>query len=530
MQTCKQTAVRTRRLVAAAEGGVFEFRSRRPTPFCWQYSRPSLQSCVVSFLVFDLLVQPAKTWWCDFSRRKQRWEPECPSHVRRPDTGTRKLAAESSRRLSADVTPRWESSRPANVETAKAASVEPRPKLLQRLHSAHRWLTGSNKRLADDRAEHLPKDWDHLPLTLTEVLWARIFVYSPLAVHAVAGMLRLVGVLALRRRGLLATPRRDQRSMCFELLLETSCAVFVQIVPPTDGASASGSDGAGASGGDGSGGGGVGGGGGAIATFAIPLAAKVLSDGDVQLGELSGELNLDARQLTSAAFDGEALAPADAFLLLWLALVGQNHPQIHAFATWGINHVSGTQYLRSLGVTSIYFNHLGLRGFPRLCGVLHSLGVLRVCTQATAALILGRTEQNPPAHKHIKALAQHSKLVHFIVRVRGYFLMQFEKHRPDFQGCDGESLFLGTVMHSVDHHQAMAFDACDMEWEDPAFRGCYEIATLVRSGFTSALRLAHILFDRRFSAGRHALFRDVHEFAHRINPRMADGMECAIIR
>ena len=417
---------------------------------------------VAAYLVLDLLVEPAQAWWSDFSRRKQRWEPECPSHVRRPDTGARKLVAECPRRLSAHVTPRWESSRPAAVEAADAASVEPRTKLLQRLHTAHRWLTGSNKRLADERAEHLPKDWDHLPLTLTEVLWARIFVYSPLVVHAVAGMLRLVGVLALRRRGLLATPRRDQRSMCFELLLETSCAVFVHIVPPTDGASASGSDGsdggsvsdgAGASGGDGSGGG-VGGG--AIATFSIPLAAKVLCDGDVHLGELSGELNLETRQLTSAAFDGEALAPADAFLLLWLALVGQNHPQIHAFATWGINHVSGTQYLRSLGVTSIYFNHLGLRGFPRLCGALHSLGVLRVCTQATAALILGRTEQNPPAHKHIKALAHHSKLVHFIVRVRGYFLMQFEKHRPDFQGCDGESLFLGTVMHSVDHHQAMS--------------------------------------------------------------------------
>ena len=80
------------------------------------------------------------------------------------------------------------------------------------------------------------------------------------------------------------------------------------------------------------------------------------------------------------------------------------------------------------------------------------------------------------------------------------------------------------------HHQAMAFDACDMEWDDPAFRGCYEMAALVRSGFVSELRLAHVLFDRRFSAGRHALFRDVHEFARTINPRMANGMECAIIR
>lgn len=67
-----------------------------------------------------------------------------------------------------------------------------------------------------------------------------------------------------------------------------------------------------------------------------------------------GELDLRERRLTRAVFDSEAITPSDAFLLLWLVLVSQNHPQIHAMASWGINHVTGTDELRRLGVTSIY--------------------------------------------------------------------------------------------------------------------------------------------------------------------------------
>ena len=208
--------------------------------------------------------------------------------------------------------------------------------------------------------------------------------------------------------------------------------------------------------------------------------------------------------------------------------------QIHAMASWGINHrfsgEGGTQYLRRLGVTSIYFNYLGFRGFPRLCGTLHALGALRVCTRATAEAVLGRVAQNPPTHKAIRLLEAHSALVHFVVRVRGFFLLQFEKHRPDFRGVDGESLFLGTVLHSLDHAQASTFDACDFAHHDASFAGTCEMARLVRAGFTDELALAHLLFDRRFKAARHALFRDTYAFARRLDARLADAMECAIIR
>ena len=86
------------------------------------------------------------------------------------------------------------------------------------------------------------------------------------------------------------------------------------------------------------------------------------------------------------------------------------------------------------------------------------------------------------------------------------------------------------MLHSLDHTQAARFDACDMACADPSFRPTLEMAALVRSGFVGELTLAHLLFDRRFSAGRHALFSETYAFARRINPRLADGMECAIIR
>ena len=179
----------------------------------------------------------------------------------------------------------------------------------RRLHSAEAELTrnpGTMRRLAGVPHPHLPSEWDHLPLSLVEVLWSRVFVYVPLALQAVHGLLRMVAVRALRRWGCLATPARDAAVLCCELLLETSCAVFVEC-GEGEGAFADGR-----------------------ARFAIPWAAKVVDGGDVQLGPLAGELDLRARRLVAATFDGAPLAPPDAFLLLWLALVGQNHPQVRA--------------------------------------------------------------------------------------------------------------------------------------------------------------------------------------------------------
>lgn len=226
----------------------------------WQFC--FMARAMLVLVVWDLVLEPMQAWWCDFSRRKHRWETECPSHVRRPDTGARELTAQSPRRLSADSIPRFGSGRKLSSDVPNRLSPLDR---LKRLHSATAFITRSGKKLGASHASHLPANWDHLPLALTELLWARIFVYVPLAVQSICGMLSFVSILVLRRTGLVAAPRHDARRMCFKLLLETSCAVFVAVVEAEGSAPPH------------------------IATFTIPWAAKVLENGDVQLGELSGD-------------------------------------------------------------------------------------------------------------------------------------------------------------------------------------------------------------------------------------------------
>ena len=48
-------------------------------------------------------------------------------------------------------------------------------------------------------------------------------------------------------------------------------------------------------------------------------------------------------------------------------------------------------------------------------------------------------------------MVKHSRVVNFIVKLRPAFLDEFSKHKQSFPGCDGESLFIGTVLHSLEH-------------------------------------------------------------------------------
>ena len=39
----------------------------------------------------------------------------------------------------------------------------------------------------------------------------------------------------------------------------------------------------------------------------------------------------------------------------------------------------------------------------------------------------------------------------FVVKVRALFLAEFANHKELFPGVDGETMFVGTVLHSLDH-------------------------------------------------------------------------------
>ena len=99
-------------------------------------------------------------------------------------------------------------------------------------------------------------------------------------------------------------------------------------------------------------------------------------------------------------------------------------------------------------------------------------------------------------------------------------------------GVDGEALFIGTIMHSTDHAQHihlldpfLLFDAA------PAFTQQNSLSLLLTNGCLShSLPLLGMMYDFTFKNSPHPLFSETYMFAREINQRLADEMECCVVR
>ena len=150
--------------------------------------------------------------------------------------------------------------------------------------------------------------------------------------------------------------------------------------------------------------------------------------------------------------------------------------------------------------------------------------------------LLVRVRSGMPSHKNIGNLMPYSDYVAFIVKVRRFFLREFTRHRtkdPEtFAGIDGEALFIGTVLHSTDHsqfcntHSVADYVSID-KTRTAALAEAGQLSIAVLSG---KLRITPQLFGLTFSRSPHPLFSDTYKFAARINRKMADNMECCIVR
>ena len=136
-----------------------------------------------------------------------------------------------------------------------------------------------------------------------------------------------------------------------------------------------------------------------------------------------------------------------------------------------------------------------------------------------------------PNHRSIIELAKHSEWIGFLAHVRIFFLREFEKHRDDFAGIDGEALFVGTVLHSTDHAQLIHITKVDdCAGVSAEFNIVGRMNRFVRSSLTDELSLVRWMNDFRFSAASHPLFRRTYEYARTVNSRLAGEMEVAIVR
>ena len=133
----------------------------------------------------------------------------------------------------------------------------------------------------------------------------------------------------------------------------------------------------------------------------------------------------------------------------------------------------------------------------------------------------------PTLHKHTQ-LAR----VNFIVKLRRMFMLKFQEHRDVFPAaCSGESYFIGTVLHSLDHSSfcrhvdKYAFAAAGVSAK---FRTLHNIQLSVR--FQLSDDLPGVLFHRAFQNSPLKFHREVFDVARRIDPELAALMQTSIVK
>ena len=293
-------------------------------------------------------------------------------------------------------------------------------------------------------------------------------------------------------------------------MLETTAAVKVHTVLPKDAAGVS------------------------VGLFRLRKAAYVDLAGNVHVGLMTGSLDLTNRRLLRCEFDGKDMAPTDAVIMLAAEGALHAHPQVHAYANWGVNPASPDPFLARLGAVSVFYNELGFNGAERIFDFLERWGVMSFFSgKKFRALVDARAFSRVEDHSQVNKLLPFSNYARFIVRVRAFFVKNFAKYQKDFPGINGEALFIGTVLHSTEHSQ---FVHCTRESDffnpvDLDMTAAVSEAVLVsRCAFSDELPLVHSIFNLKFKNSPHPLFRETYEMARKIDERLADAMDCCIVK
>jgi len=182
---------------------------------------------------------------------------------------------------------------------------------------------------------------------------------------------------------------------------------------------------------------------------------------------------------------------------------------------------------------SAMFNHFGFIGVPDQVDHMHRLGFLAYDMGETLRQLLRHGMKAPPVcHRQVVQLIPYSHFAKFVVSTRKVFLREFAKYAEDFTGVDAEAMFLGTVMHSVDHFQCVhLFSSWDARSDKPEFAPGVEWARYVWSYAADELPMPlWIRCMTRFEHASHPLFKACFRHARKISPVLASEMELCVIR
>ena len=283
--------------------------------------------------------------------------------------------------------------------------------------------------------------------------------------------------------------------------------------------------------------------------------------------ELKVEVDLDKREcvrvlLTRDCNSGKSdINYNEGLQILWFIGIVHGHVKIHSLANWSVNLDSDrNSFDKRQSLCTVLFNYYG-RKFGTIPGImLNMLGILPCDISDLSRVFNNADSQNAlpnakcPVMKDVlnnnnnnnkedffgvqqqhrfaaSALFQHSRHVRFIVKLRGVFMKLFEQHKLDFPGVNAEALFVGSVIHSLDHAcgEAVVQDPFYLDATHEEFGLMGLVGQIVRSGFI-AEPPGH-MFKKRYADGEEGSFwRQVYEKASILDKDLAELLECGIVR
>jgi len=269
-----------------------------------------------------------------------------------------------------------------------------------------------------------------------------------------------------------------------------------------------------------------------VAHFRWNRFAMLQNDGSVRVADaFVAAVDLQTKCLTSAALDGRELHPSDAMVLIAFHSSTAGHVKLHALANWGINPMLiEDAVLQRCAVTTLIYNFFGKTRFPEYAEAWYRYGISTHDFSRIDLVFDHGLKTGICAHAETRQLMRHSDLCNFVVKVRRQFMRAFEKHEHSMLGIDMEALFVGTVLHSLDH-QHFEWNIEDPLWLVPVcpdFAALAEFGRFVHAGFLKDIWT--VPFPRKYRETTHPFFAEVYRRAARINKRLADQMDICIIK
>ena len=248
------------------------------------------------------------------------------------------------------------------------------------------------------------------------------------------------------------------------------------------------------------------------------------------------DIDLKTKKMVKAKLDSDNLTAKQAVILLWYNTIGAQHVKLHALANWGVNFDERIKekepfFYRNSLVTTMYnfFGKSLFHGYMKgweSDGLLHKGWDLNGWVQSVNEGIKANIWQ----HAQIVELVPHSRFVNFVVKVRAIFINEFAKHKSSFPGVHGEAMFVGTILHSLDH-TIMDWNMEDPLWldvDDPRFGALAKLGRIVKMGFVQDV--PGLYFHKRFKGSGHPFYESVYAKAAKIDKELADHMDTCIVK